>query len=91
MKKLNEEQRKAIALSYDSSIHDAPKVAAKGFGNIAEEILQLAKEHDVPIQQDPSLLAMLSELDLNESIPEELFQVVAEIFAFIYTLDKEAH
>lgn len=89
MRKRNEEQKKAVALSYDSSIHNAPEVVAKGTGETAELILKLAKDNDVPIQEDPSLLEMLSKLDINESIPEELYQAVAEVFAFIYSMDKK--
>lgn len=80
--------KRAVALSYDEMRDSAPKVVAKGTGEIAKEIIEIAKEHDVPIQEDPTLVEMLSELEINQTIPEELYEVVAEIFAFIYKVEK---
>ncbi len=85
----NKEIRKeAVALSYEPTESDAPKVVAKGKGKIAENILMKAKENAVPIQEDPSLLELLGQLDINESIPEELYQAVSEVFAYIYHVDQ---
>lgn len=85
----NKEVRKeAVALSYNPTESDAPKVIAKGKGMIAENILMKAKENEVPIQEDPSLLELLGQLDINESIPEELYQAVSEVFAYIYHVDQ---
>lgn len=90
---MREEQRftrkEAVALSYDPEVSDAPKVLAKGKGKIAENILERAQEHAIPVQQDPSLLELLGQLDVNETIPEELYQAVSEVFAYIYRLDRE--
>ncbi|XJZ28482.1 EscU/YscU/HrcU family type III secretion system export apparatus switch protein [Bacillota bacterium Lsc_1132] len=80
----------AVALTYQQHLHDAPKVVAKGKGKTAEAIIEKAKQNQVPIQEDPSLVQLLSELDLNQSIPEELYQAVAEVFAFIYQTDRKA-
>lgn len=80
----------AVALSYQQNLADAPKVVAKGRGKIAEAIVEKAKQNQIPIQEDPSLVQLLSELNLNQSIPEELYQAVAEVFAFIYQTDKKA-
>lgn len=86
----NKEVRKeAVALSYNPGQSDAPKVIAKGKGKIAENILLKAEEYDVPIQEDPSLLELLGQLDINESIPEELYQAVSEVFAYIYHVDQK--
>ncbi|MFJ5769958.1 EscU/YscU/HrcU family type III secretion system export apparatus switch protein [Psychrobacillus sp. NPDC093180] len=82
-------RKEAIALNYKPSVVDAPTVVAKGKGKIAENILAKAKEHNVPIQQDASLVELLGQLDINQSIPEELYQAVAEVFAFIYKVDQE--
>lgn len=79
----------AVALSYDASIHSAPKVVAKGKGNVAANIIEKAKEHRVPIQEDSSLVELLSQLQINETIPEQLYAAVAEVFAFIYHVDRE--
>ena len=62
---------------------------AKGKGMIAENILSKADEHGVPVQEDKSLLSLLGNLDIGESIPEELYGAVAEVFAFIYRLDRD--
>lgn len=83
------ERKEAVALSYDPTTSSAPKVIAKGKGKIAENILEQAKEHDVPVQEDPSLLEILGQLDIDESIPEELYQAVSEVFAYIYHIDRE--
>lgn len=82
-------RKEAIALTYKPGLVDAPTLVAKGKGKIAENILAKAKEHDVPIQQDASLVGLLGQLDINQSIPEELYQAVAEVFAFIYKVDQE--
>lgn len=85
------EQRKtAVALSYNEKGADAPVVTAKGKGFIAEKIIAEAKEHQIPIQEDPTLVELLGKLNINEKIPEELYQAVAEVFAFIYRLDNES-
>ena len=79
----------AVALKYDQTQHASPVVVAKGKGKIAENILAAAKEHQVPIQEDPSLVALLGQLDINTVIPEDLYEAVAEIFSFIYRVDQE--
>lgn len=90
MKHPNSTRKTAVALGYNPASHDAPKVMAKGKGLIADEIIEKAKIHDIPIQEDPSLVEVLSQLELNERIPEELYQAVAEVFSFIYKLDQQA-
>lgn len=89
MTKEKQVRKEAIALTYKPGVIDAPTVVAKGKGKIAENILAKAKEHDVPIQQDASLVELLGQLDINQSIPEELYQAVAEVFAFVYQVDRE--
>jgi flagellar biosynthesis protein len=84
-----QKRREAIALSYDAQKNGAPKVVAKGKGIVADNIIQRAKEGNVPIQEDTSLVELLSQLQINESIPEELYQAVAEVFAFVYRIDKQ--
>jgi flagellar biosynthesis protein len=86
----NKHMRKtAVALSYQQEKHDAPKLTAKGEGNIAEKMIDLAKENDIPIQEDPSLVGLLSQLNMNEMIPPDLYGAVAEIFAFLYRIDQK--
>lgn len=81
-------RKEAVALTYNAEQQSSPVVVAKGKGKIAENILEKAKEHEVPIYEDSNLVELLGQLDLNESIPEELYQAVAEVFAFIYRLDN---
>lgn len=76
----------AIALNYseDTRSNPIPKVTATGQYEIAEQIIALAKEHDIPIHEDPELAILLAQLELYEDIPESLYLVVAEILAFAY-------
>lgn len=86
---MTKKRRRAVSLSYKQDKHNAPIVSAAGKGYVAEEIIKLAEEHNVPIVEDESLVELLAELNVNEVIPEELYQVVAEVFAFIYQADRE--
>ncbi|MFC0558622.1 EscU/YscU/HrcU family type III secretion system export apparatus switch protein [Halalkalibacter alkalisediminis] len=86
--KADQEKKQAIALRYQANKDHSPKVIGKGQGLLAEEIITLAKEHQIPIQEDPSLVGMLSQLEVNQTIPPELYEVVAEVFAFIYRIDQ---
>jgi flagellar biosynthesis protein len=76
----------AVALTYDSEKMPAPTVSAAGQGEIAERIIALAKEHGVPVRQDPDLVALLAQLDVGQIIPSELYAIVAEVLAFVYQL-----
>jgi flagellar biosynthesis protein len=82
--------KKAVALRYSSDKQQAPVVIAKGKGQVAERIMQKAKEHGIPLQEDASLVEVLSKLELNQEIPAELYQLVAEILSFIYRSDQRA-
>jgi len=76
----------AVTLFYDDV--NAPTVTAKGSEEIAEEIIALAKEHDIPIFENPGLAAFLNTLELGDEIPKVLYQTVAEIIAFAYSLSE---
>ncbi|OXM84651.1 EscU/YscU/HrcU family type III secretion system export apparatus switch protein [Paenibacillus rigui] len=82
--------KKAVALKYSADQSKAPTVVAKGKGQIAEAILKKAKDNGVAIQEDASLVEVLSKLDLDQEIPPELYQLVAEILSFIYRSDQRA-
>lgn len=73
----------AVALAYDESTGQAPKVVATGKGEIAQAILDTASDSGVPVEENAALAAALSDLELDEQIPEELFQATAEIIAFV--------
>lgn len=83
-------RKKAVALHYEPDQDAAPRVVAAGQGEVAERILVLARENNVPIHNNPDLAAKLVNLDLNTVIPPELYQVVAEILAFVYRLNAKA-
>ncbi len=74
----------AIALQYDRE--NAPRITAKGGDRLAERILALADEHDVPLHEDPELAALLAQIPLGDEIPEALYRAVAEVIAFTYLL-----
>jgi flagellar biosynthesis protein len=82
--------KKAVALRYSSDQQQAPMVIAKGKGQVAENIMKKAKEFGIPLQEDASLVEVLSKLELNQEIPAELYQLVAEILSFIYRSDQRA-
>lgn len=81
---------KAVALKYAPDRNKAPVVVAKGRGEVAQSILKRAKESGVPIQEDASLVEVLSKLDIDQEIPPELYQLVAEILSFVYRSDRKA-
>ncbi len=76
---------RAVALQYDGEM-TAPIVSAKGAGLIAEEIIEIARQHDIPIQEKPELIGFLSRVEPGDEIPEALYVAVAEVIAFAYML-----
>jgi len=86
MKKNSKE--KAVALRYDHVTGKAPVVAAKGQGEIARRIKELAEEYGIPIEENRYLANYLMALDLYEEIPPVLYPVIAEILAFIYRMNN---
>ncbi len=74
----------AVALSYSGS--GAPTVSAKGRGTVADRILELAQEHDIPLWQDAGLAGVLAQVDLGDEIPQDLYTAVAEVIAFAWKL-----
>jgi len=76
--------RQAIALSYDGN--RAPTLTAKGDDQLAEAILAVAREYEVPIYENAELVRLLAQLELGDSIPESLYLCIAEIIAFAWYL-----
>ena len=74
----------AVALEYDMQKNSAPVVLAKGQGQIAEKIIQIALDNNIEIRRDEDLLQILKAVDINEEIPVEAFAAVAEIISYIY-------
>ena len=63
---------------------------AKGRGKVAEKIIEVARAHDIPVEEDRELVEFLSMLDLYQEIPSEMYIAVAEILAFVYSINKMA-
>ena len=74
----------AIALHYDRT--GAPRVVAKGKGSLGEKIIEVAKAHDIPIEENEVLAGALSNVELGEEIPAELYKAVAEVLIFVLRL-----
>jgi len=82
-----EKSPKAVALKYDQKKDKAPRVIAKGRGEIAKKIIEVAQAHQVPLYEDKNLIQILEALDLETEIPPEFYRAVAEVLAFIYRLN----
>ncbi|WP_214881585.1 MULTISPECIES: EscU/YscU/HrcU family type III secretion system export apparatus switch protein [unclassified Exiguobacterium] len=82
------DQKKAMALTYEQSM-DAPHVVAKGTGIVAERMLEIALENGIPVHEDPALLSLLSALNIEDQIPEDVYQVIAELFVFLYQMEQD--
>ncbi|TDR56139.1 flagellar biosynthesis protein [Halomonas ventosae] len=80
-------RRHAVALSYREG-NTAPRVVAKGYGELAERIIEAAKQHDIFIHDSPELVSLLMQVRLDEQIPETLYQVVAELLAWVIDIDQ---
>jgi flagellar biosynthesis protein len=83
------ERKKAAALQYERDRDAAPRLVAKGQGHLADRILAIAQQNQIPVHQDPALIEILSKMDLQEEIPAECYRVVAEILAFIYKTQQK--
>ena len=79
---------KAVALKYDKSNDRAPRVTAKGQGEIAKKIINIAQENNIAIYEDNNLIQVLEALEVETEIPPALYRAVAEVLAFVYRLNK---
>lgn len=84
-----DKRKKAVALKYDPAKDRAPKVTAKGAGEVAERIIQVAREHDIPVKDDADLVEVLSKLEIEREIPPDVYVVVAELLAFVYSVNNK--
>jgi len=80
----------AVALKYERDKHQAPVIAAKGKGFIAEQIIELARQYNIEVRQDTDLAHMLEKLDIDTPIPLEAYAAVAEILAYVYKANDKA-
>jgi len=81
-----DETQIAVALHYERGKKDAPRVVAKGRGTIGEKIIEVAKANNVPIEENEVLAGALSNVELGDEIPEELYKAVAEVLIFVLRL-----
>jgi len=88
MAKSQSHLRQAVALRYTPEKDNAPKIAAKGKGYLAEKIVEMARAHGVPVREDKNLVQVLSRLELEQEIQPEVYRAVAEILSFIYRLSR---
>lgn len=81
---MNEERTpRSLAVALQYTPPGAPKVTASGRGKIAEAILEAAKEHDIPIEENPALAEALAQVELDTEIPEQLYRAVAEVLGYV--------
>ncbi len=83
-----ERQKMAAALAFDPLQDSAPQVIAKGVGLIAENIIKSAEESDVPVYVDQKLVTQLNNIEIGDSIPPDMYEVVAQVLVFIADLDR---
>lgn len=83
-------KKSALAISYDKDKDGAPKISAKGKGHIADKIIELARENNIPIHEDPDLIEVLSKLDLGQEIPPDLYKLIAEVLVYVYRSNNKA-
>ena len=86
MAESKQNSKTAVALSYDIS-DEAPKILASGTGYLADKIIEKAREENIPIHKDEKLASTLSKLEIGDSIPKELYGVVAEVLVFVDRLE----
>ncbi len=77
--------RQAVAIKYE--LESAPRVVAKGDGQIADKIIDIAEEHGVVLYQDSELVKLLSKIEVDSEIPSDLYQVVAVVLSFVFQLN----
>jgi flagellar biosynthesis protein len=87
MAKPKTDEAKAVALRYNKHKENAPRILAKGRGELARRILDKAQEHGISVYHDQDLVEVLSALELDTEIPGELYKAVAEVMVFVYKLN----
>ncbi len=85
----NQQLKNAVALAY-SETESAPRVVAKGRGVLAEKIIERARAHGVYVHESPELVALLTQVDIDQHIPSELYLAVAELLAWLYKVEHAA-
>ena len=86
-KRMDTSQKTAVAIAYEPGDR-APRILASGKGEVAEKIIEKAKENDVPLHKDNKLADTLSKLKIGDAIPPELYEAVAEVLVFVDDMDR---
>lgn len=84
----NSGRKSAVAVRYDTK-DAAPRVIAKGYGNLAETIIRTAQQNDLYVHESPELVNLLMQVDLDAQIPPQLYVALAELLAWIYALEEK--
>lgn len=82
-------RKRAVALGYDLQKDFAPKIMAKGQGMVADNMVKKAQEHDVVVYENERLVKELLQFEIGTEIPEELYEIVAQVLVFVESVDKE--
>lgn len=86
---MEEKRRRAAALKYDSKTYSTPIVTAAGIGIIAEKIIEEAQNNEVPIVENKEIANLLTNVDIGDAIPVELYDAIAEIIAYVMDIDGD--
>lgn len=89
MPEKKEKTKQVAALKYNQGTNVAPEIVALGSGEIAEKIIEKAKENYIPIYENAELASTLNQFKIGDEIPPELYEVVAEILVFVSSMDKK--
>ena len=84
-----EARRRAVAMRYDQAREHAPRVVAKGQGPVAERIIDIAREHGIPMHEDRDLVQLLGLLELDAEVPPDLYRALAEVLAHVYRANRK--
>jgi len=84
---LNDGRPGAVVIAYDKD-DSAPRVVAKGYGPLAETIIRTARDNGLYVHESPELVGLLMQVDLDRHIPPELYQAIAELLAWLYSLES---
>ena len=82
--------KKAVALKYNKEKDSVPKLKASGKGEVAKKIIKIAEDYNLPIKKDEDLVELLSKIEIDKEIPQNLYKAVAEVFSFVYKMTNRS-
>jgi flagellar biosynthesis protein len=83
-------RRRAVAMRYQQELDHAPRLLAKGQGEVADRIIALAREHGIPLHEDKDLVQLLGVLEIDAEVPPTLYRAMAEVLAHLYRANRQA-